>query len=64
MDIQTFFIKCHYISQREVADRLGINHSLFRQYACGLKTPGKKRIKQIEKVINELGRELEQVKFT
>lgn len=64
MNIETFFIKHHYISQREVADRCGINHSLLRQYATGQKKPSKERIKLIEKAINEIGKELAKAKIT
>lgn len=64
MDIQDFFIKHHYISQREVAHRAGINKSLLRQYACGLKNPSKARIRLIEKAVREIGKELVTAEIT
>lgn len=63
MDIQDFFMQHHYISLREVAERAGINHSLLRQYACGLKTPSSERIAAIQKAVRAIGNDLSKAKI-
>ena len=46
-----------------LARRLGINVSLMRQYATGIKTPSPERMKEIERGIHDLGRELELIQL-
>lgn len=64
MTIHDFFKKYHYISQREIADRAGINRSLMGQYACGVKQPSPTRAKQIIKAVKAIGKELTNAKFS
>jgi predicted RNase H-like HicB family nuclease len=42
----------------------GINASLIRQYAMGLKKPRKKQIEKIETGLNSLGKKLDGIKLT
>jgi len=61
--IEAFFLKNHYLNSKEVAIKCKINYSLFRQYMVGIKDPGTDRVKLIQKVINEMGKELANVKL-
>ena len=57
-DIREFFEVNDYINITKLAERTGINPSLLRQYARGIKFPGAKQIEKIQKTIRELGTEL------
>lgn len=63
MDIQSFISFYGIIKQSTIARLAGINSSLLRQYARGLKKPSEKQARKIEKAIHQLGRELLQVRF-
>jgi predicted RNase H-like HicB family nuclease len=63
MDVTDFFQLHHQINQSFIAKKAGINPSLIRQYARGIKHPGIKQARKIEKAIHQLGRELLQVRF-
>ena len=63
MDVTDFFKLHHQINQSLIARKAGINPSLIRQYARGIKHPGIKQAQKIEKAIHQLGRELLQVRF-
>lgn len=43
------------------AARMGIPQSVFAAYLCGAKTPSNARMKEIEKTLHELGRELAKI---
>jgi predicted RNase H-like HicB family nuclease len=57
-DIREFFEVNDYINITKLAERTGINPSLLRQYARGIKFPGVKQIEKIQKTIREVGAEL------
>lgn len=57
-DIKEFFEVNDYINISKLAERSGINPSLLRQYARGIKYPGNKQIAKIQETIREIGREL------
>ena len=57
-DIREFFEVNDYINISKLAERSGINPSLLRQYARGIKYPGDKQIAKIQETIREIGREL------
>lgn len=63
MDVSDFFKLHHQINQSFIARKAGINPSLLRQYARGIKHPGIKQAQKIEHAIHQLGRELLQVRF-
>jgi predicted RNase H-like HicB family nuclease len=63
MDVSDFFKLHNQINQSLIAQKAGINPSLIRQYARGIKHPGIKQARKIEKAIHQLGRELLQVRF-
>ena len=46
------------LNASKVAARMGIPQSVFASYLCGVKTPSEARAKEIEKTLQELGREL------
>lgn len=57
-EITEFFKEVKYITMEGVADKAGMNKSLLRQYATGVKNPSKQQIKKINVAIHKLGREL------
>lgn len=63
MEVQSFISFFESIKQSTIARIAGINSSLLRQYARGLKKPSEKQAQKIEKAIHQLGRELLQVRF-
>ena len=63
MDIQSFISIFGIVKQSTIAHLAGINSSLLRQYARGLKKPSERQARKIEKAIHQLGRELLQVRF-
>ena len=58
MDIQEFFKLNDYINITTLANRIGMNSSLLRQYSKGIKFPSVKQVAKIEKEIQKIGREL------
>ncbi len=62
-DIAGLFDEKKFLNAAVIAERTGINKSLMRQYTSGIKFPSYKRAKEIERVINELGKELMFVKI-
>ena len=63
LDIQDFFQLFKPVKQSVIAKRAGINPSLLRQYARGIKHPSLAQTKKIEKAIHQLGRELLKVQL-
>lgn len=57
-ELEGFFETHPYINIAVLAERMGINASLMRQYANGIKHPSEKRVKEIEEAVHQLGREL------
>lgn len=62
-DLTAIFHVLSYLNITAIAKSAGINPSLMRQYASGSKFPSAKRVSEIERIINELGREMEKVKI-
>jgi predicted RNase H-like HicB family nuclease len=58
LDITDFFNLFSPIKQTSIAEKAGINPSLLRQYARGIKHPSFDQAKKIEEAIHKLGREL------
>jgi hypothetical protein len=60
----TSFFTAHPLNIGDVAKKAAISPVLMRQYASGVKFPSGDRLQQIEKAINEIGRELSKVKLS
>jgi len=63
LDIRDFFSLFAPIKQTAVALKAGINPSLLRQYARGIKHPSLEQAKKIETAIHQLGRELLKIRL-
>lgn len=63
LNIQDFFQLFKPVKQSVIAQRAGINPSLLRQYARGIKHPSLAQAKKIEKAIHQLGEELLRVQL-
>jgi predicted RNase H-like HicB family nuclease len=58
VDLQEFFLINDFINITKLAERTGMNTSLLRQYAKGLKFPSLEQVARIEKTLKEIGAEL------
>ena len=58
MDIQEFFLINDFINITTLAKRIGMNSSLLRQYAKGIKFPSLKQVNKIENAIRKIGKQL------
>jgi len=56
--LSALFEHKHFLNISAIAKEAGINPNLMRQYVSGAKSPSKARLKQIEDVINAIGRQL------
>src|SRR5215210_9258 len=63
-DMAGLFDEKKFLNAAVIAERAGINKSLMRQYASGIKFPSLERAKQIEHVIHELGKEMLGIKIS
>jgi hypothetical protein len=63
-DIAGLFDEKKFLNTAVIAERAGINKSLMRQYASGIKFPSYERAKKIEQVIHDLGKELIDIKIS
>lgn len=63
-DIAGLFDEKKFLNAAVIAERAGINKSLMRQYASGIKFPSFERAKQIEQIIHELGKEMIGIKIS
>ncbi len=62
-DLTTLFKVFSYLNISEIAERIGINSGLMRQYASGTKFPSRARVVEIMNAIKEIGKELAKVKL-
>ena len=53
-DVYALFKKFDFLKISSIADYAGINSSLLRQYASGVKNPGEKQVKKIENALKTL----------
>jgi predicted RNase H-like HicB family nuclease len=60
-DLQSLFDKYKIINISALADFIGINASLLRQYAKGLAFASEKQRQKIEKALHQIGEELTRV---
>ena len=63
LDIRDFFNLFAPIKQTAVALKAGINPSLLRQYARGIKHPSLEQAKKIESAIHQLGRDILKIRL-
>ena len=64
MDVESLFEWFSGILTKSGISRLtGMNQSLIRQYALGIKTPSTRQTKKIEKALHSLGQELLEIKL-
>jgi hypothetical protein len=57
-DLQAFFHEHDFLKQSKIAELAGVNPSLLRQYASGVKHPRPDQTKKIEDAIHKLANEL------
>jgi len=62
-DIASFFNHFNWINVSKFAKKTGINGSLMRRYKTG-EYISEKQVLKIEKCLNELGREMSEIKLT
>ena len=63
MNISSFFYLVPQVKISAIALKAKINPSLMRQYATGRATVSEERLKLIQGIIHELGKELQSVTF-
>ena len=63
VDLTQFFELNDYINISKLANRIGINQSLLRQYAKGLKYPSIKQVEKIQRTVQKVGEELMNTKL-
>jgi len=62
-DLQSFFDYFSFLNVSEIAKRAGINPSLMRQYARGIKTAGEKTYSRLSACIENISKELSAATF-
>ena len=60
-DLKQFFNHYRVLNAKFLANRIGMNESLFSQYVNGHKKPSKKQTEKILDGIHEIGRELTEI---
>jgi hypothetical protein len=60
-DLQAFFEEYDFLNVSAIARRAGLNSSLVRQYASGVKHPSSEQVKKIEIAVHKIARELQEV---
>ena len=62
-DLGSFFDFYKVINAKALSDRLGMNQSLLAQYIKGSKKPSTNQTKRILRGVQQIGRELSEVRF-
>ncbi len=62
-DLQSFFNYFSFLNITDIAKRSGVNPSLMRQYASGVKNAGERTYKRLSTCVQSIGRELETASF-
>lgn len=60
-DLSAFFDEYAYINILKISEKAGISYSIMRQYSTGNKYPSEVRVKLIQTVVREIGKELSKV---
>ncbi|RDC63320.1 helix-turn-helix domain-containing protein [Adhaeribacter pallidiroseus] len=63
-DVQAFFQEFNFLKQSKIAELAGLNSSLVRQYASGLKHPSADQVRKIEEAIHKLATALKNVNIS
>ena len=62
-DLQSFFNYFSFLNITDIAKRSGVNPSLMRQYASGVKNAGERTYKRLSTCVQSIVRELETASF-
>lgn len=62
-DLESFFDFYKVINAKALSERIGMNQSLLAQYIKGRKKPSAPQIKRILQGVQQIGRELAEVRF-
>ena len=62
-DLTAFFEEFSFLNQSKIAELSGINASLLRQYASGIKNPSESQAKKIQNAIHNLAARLQNVQI-
>ncbi|MCK5343016.1 MAG: helix-turn-helix transcriptional regulator [Candidatus Heimdallarchaeota archaeon] len=62
-DLESFFDFYKVINAKALSERIGMNQSLLAQYIKGIKKPSPDQTKKILEGVQQIGRELSEVKF-
>ena len=63
LDISSFFHYYKVLNAKALSDRIGMNQSLLAQYIKGIKKPSPSQSQRILKGVQQLGRELAEIRF-
>ena len=62
-DLQSFFEYFSFLNVTDIAKRAGINPSMMRQYARGIKNAGEKTYARLSACIDDIAKELQAASF-
>ena len=62
-DLESFFAFYKVINAKALSERIGMNQSLLAQYIKGIKKPSVTQTKRILQGVQQIGRELSEVRF-
>ena len=62
-DLESFFDFYKVINAKALSERIGMNQSLLAQYIKGIKNPSPAQTKRILEGVQQIGRELSEVRF-
>ena len=62
-DLESFFDFYKVINAKALSERIGMNQSLLAQYIKGIKKPSPAQVKRIVLGVQQIGRELTEVRF-
>ncbi|MCK9449115.1 MAG: hypothetical protein M0Q41_09075 [Bacteroidales bacterium] len=62
-DLESFFDFYRIINVKALSERIGMNQSLLAQYIKGIKKPSASQTKRILQGVQQIGRELSEVRF-
>ena len=62
-DLESFFDFYKVINAKALSERIGMNQSLLAQYIKGIKKPSPAQVKRILQGVQQIGRELTEVRF-
>jgi len=63
LDLASFFEFYKVINAKALSERIGMNQSLLAQYINGIKKPSAEQTRRILKGIQQVGRELSEIRF-